>query len=206
MADWAKILGKENESKRWKLIAERLKKSIDKYMWSEAEGCWFDIRRVDGRHEKVKIFTPAIWFPAWLNATDDKTKVKRVIEEHLLNPEEFFGKYPIPSVAYNSPFYDKKEKGCYWQGQIWLITAYSAYDTLKKHGYEQEALELKHRLLAMMSTPEKGGIYENYNALTGEVGCTGHAGKPALSQFGWSSTFVIEMLTDELYETRSSSC
>jgi len=198
MAGWAKILGKDKENKRWELGAERLKKSIDRYMWSEADGCWFDIRRVDGRHEKVKVLTPAVWFPAWLNATDDKAKVKRVIEEHLLNPEEFFGKYPIPSVAYNSPFYDKREKGCYWQGQIWLVTAYSAYDTLKKHGYKKEALDLKRRLLSMMSTPEKGGIHENYNALTGEVGCTGHAGKPALSQFGWSSTFVIEMLTDEL--------
>jgi hypothetical protein len=58
----------------------------------------------------------------------------------------------------------------------------------------------------MMSTPEKGGIYENYDALTGEVGWiwTSRSDKtfeemPSCFQFGWSSVFVIEMLTDDLY-------
>jgi hypothetical protein len=57
----------------------------------------------------------------------------------------------------------------------------------------------------MMSTPEKGGIYENYDALTGEVGWIWEnrfdrpfKEMPTCFQFGWSSTFVIEMLTDEL--------
>ncbi len=111
----------------------------------------------------------------------------------MLNPEEFFGEYPVPTVAYNSEFYD--EDGFYWRGQIWLITAYIAYDTLKKHGYEEEALELKHRLLDMMK--DKGGIYENYDALDGSIGL-GDTGKSSCFQFGWSSSFVIEMLTDDL--------
>jgi hypothetical protein len=196
MAKWAKQLGKEEESRRWERRRKKLIEAINRYMWSEQDGCWFDIRRVEGRHELVKILSPAIWFPAWLGACDEDRKAKLVIEKHLLNPEEFFGKYPIPSIAYNSKFYDKKEEGCYWQGQIWLVLVYSAWDTLKKYGYNSKAGELRKRVLEMMYTPEKGGVYENYNALTGEIGKTGHSKKTALSQFGWSSTFVLRMLTE----------
>ncbi|HIH96932.1 MAG TPA: hypothetical protein HA348_05590 [Thermoplasmata archaeon] len=205
LEDWAKILHKHEQS-HWGRKASKLASLVESTMWNEEKGCWFDLISMAEEHEHVEILTPAIWFPAWVGLSNNQTRIERVIEEHLLNPDEFFGKYPIPTVAYNSKFYDHEGEGAYWRGQIWLITAYSAYDTLKEHSYEQEALELKNRLLSMMSTPEKGGIYENYDALTGEVGWiwTSRPDKtfeemPSCFQFGWSSVFVIEMLTDDLY-------
>jgi glycogen debranching enzyme len=193
----AKILEREREATIWERKASDLASLIENRMWSEADGCWFDLKRVNDHYEFVKVLTPIIWFPVWVGATNNETRIKRVINEHLLNPREFFGKYPIPSVAYNDKFFNKEQEGYYWRGQIWINHAYIAYDTLKKSGYKAEALELKHRLLDMMS--QKGGIYENYNPLTGEVGWSWYERSyHSCFQFGWSSTFVIEMLTDEL--------
>jgi hypothetical protein len=203
MADWAKILGKRNDARNWENKAEQLADRIDRFMWNEKLGCWQDLNRVGDSHEYVRVLTPVIWFPAWVGLTQNETRVKRVIEEHVLNPNEFFGEYPIPSVAYDSEYYEYEKEGSYWRGQIWVVNAYITYETLKENGYPEEALELKYRLLDMMSG--KGGVYENYNALTGEVGWVWEnrgdkpiENMPACFQFGWSAAFVVEMLLDEL--------
>jgi len=52
----------------------------------------------------------------------------------------------------------------------------------------------------MMS--DKGGIYENYDAKTGEVGWTDLVGYPSAFQFGWSSTFTMETLLDRYQRMR----
>jgi neutral trehalase len=201
LAECARILGKEKDAAVWEQKASDLAFLIEDRMWSEADGCWFDLKKVGDHYEFVKVLTPIIWFPAWVGATTNETRIKRAITEHLLNSKEFFGKYPIPSVAYNDKFFNRKEEGYYWRGQIWINHAYIAYDTLKKNGYKEDVLELKHRLLDMMSTPEKGGIYENYNPFNGEIGWGRYEEKYySCFQFGWSSAFIIKMLTDGFYK------
>jgi hypothetical protein len=190
MALWADELGYDSDV--WRVKAEDLAQRIEDEMWSEEDGCWFDL----SGGEFVKVETPAIWFPAFMGITKNETRVKRVIEEHMLDPQRFFGRYPIPSVAYDSPYYDKARDGFYWQGQVWLITLYSAVKTLDSAGYDEERNELVSRAMEMMS--DKGGIYETYNALTGDVGWgSGGVGNPSCFQFGWSSTVVLLLLTRE---------
>src|SRR5439155_15382984 len=111
-------------------------------LWDEACGCWLDGYRWLGAstYHHSRILTPAIWFPAFAGATTDAGKVRRVIEEHLLNPAEFYGPYPIPIVAYDDPHFDRNTPG--WTGSIWLFAAYSALVTLAKYGYDDQATDL----------------------------------------------------------------
>jgi len=190
MAFWADELGYGSDV--WLGKAEAIAQRIEEEMWSEEDGCWFDLRGGD----LVRVETPAIWFPAFLGVTKNETRIRRVIEEHMLDPQKFFGRYPIPSVAYDSPYYDQERDGFYWQGQIWLITLYSAVKTLDNAGYESQREELVRRAMEMMSG--KGGIYETYNALTGDVGWgSGSVGNPSCFQFGWSSAVTLLLLTRE---------
>jgi len=187
MSVWAEDLGYVKESTAWKEKSRELGARIDELMWNESEKAWLDLD--NGR--QVNILTPAIWYPCF--TTDNETRARAVIEEHLLNEEEFFGRYPIPTVAYNSPYYNHEREGHYWMGQIWLVTSYSALKALEHYGYEKEANELMARTLNMMEG--KGGIYENYDALNGDVGWgSGGVGEPSCFQFGWSSALVLEML------------
>ncbi|PKK86219.1 MAG: hypothetical protein CVT48_02060 [Thermoplasmata archaeon HGW-Thermoplasmata-1] len=196
-------IGKAEDAKNWHGKMEKIGALIDSLLWSEKDGCWYDLKKSSpldaGAH--IEIATPAIWMPALAGATKNETRIRRVVEEHILNPSEFFGEYPIPSVAYNSPYYDKAGDGCYWQGQIWLILAYTAVETLYKYGYEQEAEDVADRLVSMMSG--KGGIYENYNAETGAIGWGfGGPGSPSAFQFGWSATYAMEMMLERHQRTR----
>jgi hypothetical protein len=124
-----------------------------------------------------------------------------VIEKHLLNPEEFFGKYPIPIVAYNDPAFDITKQG--WTASIWLVTAYSALEALWRFGYEDEAAELRERLLSMMADQDgMKGIYETYNPETGKYKDQYSTGGYASAQFGWSSAFTLEMILERFQEER----
>jgi len=189
ISNWAEELGYYEESVEWAERSEHLSSKIDELMWNESEKAWFDL---DGG-KQINILTPAIWFSCF--TTENETRARAVIEKHLLNEKEFFGEYPIPTVAYDSPYYNHEGDGHYWRGQIWLVTSYSALKALERWGYESEAKELVERTLDMMEG--KGGIYENYNALSGDVGWGSNGvGDPSCFQFGWSSTFVLEMLCE----------
>lgn len=181
----------------WERMAQELALRIESNLWSERDAAWLD----KGRGGFVRVLTPALWFPAFLGVSRDEGRIRDVIEGHLLNPKEFFGDYPIPTVAYNDPNYNHDGEGMYWRGQVWIVTAYSALETLFRYGYEKEANELKRRLLVMLS--DKGGVFENYNALTGEVGHTFSFGFPAVHQFGWSAALGQAMLLDRHQRERS---
>ena len=189
MEQWASDLGLKEDAAYWKARAGNLSELIDEKMWSESKQGWFDLGK---EKELVEVVTPAIWWPAYCGVTQNLSRIRSVIENHLLNPDEFWGKYPIPTVAYNDPNFDSASHGRYWQGQIWLIPLYSALTTLYRYGYEEEAEELRQRILDLVE--DKGGIYETYDPLTGEVGWgSGGVGDPSCFQFGWSSALLEEI-------------
>lgn len=202
-------LRNSSDSKKYQTKAESIARNIENLLWNEERGAFFDRELTDGEHQFINVLTPATFLPLTVGAIRDVNKVKRVIEEHLLNPDEFWGTYPVPTVAYNDGKYDHNDDGYYWQGQIWLITAYSALKALYRYGYEDEAEELKKRILDMMFNADPGGIHETYDALTGKIGWGagsngyfGGIGEPSVFQFGWSSAFTMEMILERYQRER----
>jgi hypothetical protein len=199
----ARELGKPGEAKGWRQEAMELASRIDEILWDEEAGCWLDAYTRPGSKERrhFRVLTPHVWFPAFTGATRDEQKARRVIEEHLLDPEEFFGKYPIPTVAYNDPFFDATTNS--WKGSIWMITAYSALEALWRFGYAEEAAQLRERLLSMMEEQDgMKAIYETYDPLTGRYKTGNSDGGYASAQFGWSSAFAMEMVLERHQEER----
>jgi hypothetical protein len=203
MRDWAGDLGYADEAVKWQEEANTLAKRVDEVLWDESRGCWFDTyqRRGSKQFHHFPVLTPAIWFPAFAGATRDEHKARTCIERHLLNPNEFWGKYPIPLVAYNDPKFDDTTVG--WTASIWLVTAYTGLEALFKFGYEQEARELRERLLRMMAGQNgMKGIYETYDPFTGLYKNEYSTGGYASFQFGWSSAFALEMILERYQEER----
>jgi glycogen debranching enzyme len=62
----------------------------------------------------------------------------------LLNPKEFWGDIPFPSVAYDEPTYDPLG---YWRGRMWGHVYFWNTELLRLHGFESEAEEAKARYL-----------------------------------------------------------
>lgn len=175
-----------------------LAEKIDRELWCEEEQAWLD-RRPDGAF--VRELTPVIWWPAFVGATRNIDRIKAVIENHMLNEKEFWGQHGIPSVAFSSSAYNHRQDGYYWRGQIWLINTYSALEVLFRYGYTEEAEELRTRILTTMAGA--GGIYETYNALTGERGWSSRGpGDPAAFQFGMSSAWAMQILLSRYQQFR----
>jgi len=201
MGRWAGRLGLgAQEVGRWESKADELSALIDSMLWHETDGCWYDLAQEgDGTRCHVQLRTPAIWMPAFAGATKDLGRIRRVIEEHVLDETSFWGEIPIPSVAYDEADYDPSE---YWRGPTWVNMVYITAEMLFRYGYEEEARELARRILGVMA--EKTNIREYYDSATGEGLRT--------YQFGWSAALAVELLLERheregyLLERASPEC
>jgi hypothetical protein len=203
MAAWSSELLDAAGARKWTVKADRLSRRIDETLWDEARGCWLDAYRPKGspQHTHFEVLTPEIWFPAFAGASRNLARIRRVIEEHLLNPKEFFGKYPVPTVAYDDPRFDLTTPG--WKGYVWLVTLYPALPTLFMYGYEDEARELARRTLDMMASQDgMKGVWETFDPLSGTYKNKYSTGDYCSFQFGWSAAFVMEILLERYQEKR----
>jgi hypothetical protein len=65
-------------------------------------------------------------------------QAKRMVQEHLVNPREFWGQYVIPTVSRSDPAFQDQY---YWRGDIWGPTNYLVYEGLDRYGYDEVALQ-----------------------------------------------------------------
>jgi len=92
-----------------------------------------------------------------------------MVREHLLNPNEFWTNYPLPSIAKTDSSYVKQT---YWQGRVWAPMNYLVFEALIAAG-ENEVVELlaeKSKELILKEWMECGHVHENYDLENGE-GC-----------------------------------
>ncbi len=181
--------GLDQEWSSYILRAKELKGKIENDLWSAEHEAWLDRR--NGKF--IEVITPSVWWPAFVGACSDIGKVKKVIEKYILDPDKFWGNYGIPSVAFDDRAYNDAKDGYYWRGQIWMINNYSALEVLYRFGYEDQAAELHDKIIGTLDRSK--GLYETYNARTGEIGWSSRGpGDPAVMQFGMSSCWATQML------------
>ena len=147
------------------------------------------------------MLTSSILYPVFTDVCRDPARIRRVIESHILNPAEFNGPYPIPTVAYNDPRYYKQkpprtdQEGGLWRGNIWLPEAWIIVKGLYKYGYEAEATDMAHRLTGMMShqaqwsksNPQFACVpAEFYDSRTGQA--------QNIRRFSWTSAVAMDFL------------
>jgi hypothetical protein len=122
---------------------------------------------------------------------------RRLVEEHLLNPDRFWTPVPPPSVAIDEPSFSVIDHGLlgqrrYWRGPTWINSAWLCWLGLVRLGYDEAAAELAQRLAATVAA---AGLREYYDPRTG-------SGMGA-RDFGWSS-LVLELTEPDLDGARTS--
>jgi hypothetical protein len=110
----------------------------------------------------------------------------RLVQEHLLNPSEFWLHVPPPSVAANDPAFSTSDRPFlgprrYWRGPTWMNAAWLLWLGLVRLGYDEQAKQLSDRLSAVVL---QAGLREYYHPRNG-------AGMGAVD-FAWS-TLVVEL-------------
>jgi len=190
-------LGQPAEVAGWERQIQRHQQAIDS-LWDDQKGYWIVTYRGTLRDD---VLTSSIIYPIFCDLCRDPAKIKRVIEGHILNPKEFDGPFPIPTVAYDDPrYYHQKppfenEAGGLWRGNIWMPETWIVAKGLFKYGYEDDARSIVGRLLKMMSTQSASvGAYQQFAFSPAEW----YDSRTGLGQnnraFSWSSAVALDFL------------
>lgn len=143
---------------------------IQKLMWNEQDGLYYNI---DSRtNQQIKIKTWVSFLPLWVNLPT-QAQAKKLIEGHLLNTQEFWSEHGIRTVAMDEPMYNPTEG--YWQGSVWVVSNYLVMHGLLNYGYPSQAQDLAHETVDMLVADIQGinGMNECYNPETGEPTAAG---------------------------------
>ena len=132
-------------------------------LWDEETGIYRNKRLDTGEFSPA--LSPTNFYP--MLAGCPERHVERMINEHYFNPEEFHGEYILPSIARNYPGFSDND---YWRGRIWGPMNFLVYLGMQNYDIPDARKDLidKSYNLLMKNWKKNGGIFENYNSVTGE--------------------------------------
>jgi hypothetical protein len=134
LAHIAALLGKTADSQRLAAEYETVKKRVRDSLWNEQDGI-YENRFWDGRFSKR--LSPTNFYPLFAGIATPE-QAKRMMEEHLLNPKEFWGTYVAPTIARNDPAFPDQ---FYWRGTIWGPTNYMLYQGINRYRFDKVAFQ-----------------------------------------------------------------
>ncbi len=142
LAQLATALGKTDDAKLFQADYEKMKQLVQEKLWNEADGI-YENRSWNG--EFSKRLSPTNFYPM-LAGIATPEQAKRMVNEHLLNPKEFWGEYVVPTAPRNDPAFDDQY---YWRGSIWGPTNYLLYHALDRYDFDPVALDFARKSYAL---------------------------------------------------------
>ncbi|MFN2134304.1 MAG: amylo-alpha-1,6-glucosidase, partial [Candidatus Promineifilaceae bacterium] len=174
LADIAEILGIDFEARMWRKRASAIVQRMIHDMWDSESGVF----RALHEEQPLPVVTPFNLYPLWTGQLP--TEIRERLVGHLTNPQEFWGAFPLPSVAYDDPSFDPETM---WRGPVWVNINYFFIEALQQVGEIELAKTLREKTLELIMRHKS--IYEYYNALSGEPPPT------AADVFGWTAAVFI---------------
>ncbi|MFP4469732.1 MAG: amylo-alpha-1,6-glucosidase [Bacteroidales bacterium] len=178
LAEMAAILGKPAEADRFRKDAETRTGLINEKLWDATDGFYYNINMIDGSFTydhpgDLKIKEIIGFLPLWAGVADSSKAA--VLMQSLLNEDEFWRNYGVPTLSASHPYYNPIG---YWNGPVWVQWQYLLFRGLLDYGYTGEARELAHRVLDNMAYHLKKDhvFWEFYSADD--------------RQAGWNQTYI----------------
>jgi len=164
LAQIANVLKLNQEYKEYMNEYKEMKTLINQQLWNESLGFYYD-RYWNGAFSTKK--AASNFYPLIAGIPDDEQARKMIA--HLLDEEEFWGEYIIPTISRDNPAFDDQQ---YWRGSIWPPTNYLVYQGLKAYGFDAVASEFawKSSTLFMRTWENYQICPENYDSRSGEPG------------------------------------
>ncbi|MFV0379838.1 MAG: MGH1-like glycoside hydrolase domain-containing protein [Anaerorhabdus sp.] len=180
-------------------IANDISNKIDKWMWCEEDGMYYD---VDNNGNQIKVKTIASFWPL-LSGIISKEKADKLVK-HLKNEDEFWSDMVFPSLAKSEVGYDPSGK--YWRGGVWSPTNYMVIKGLNNYGYDQLAYDASKKYLDGMYEvfEDTNTIWEAYSPEPFKNNqlqpCTKKDGKNFCKDdfLGWSGIGPVALLIENI--------
>ncbi len=159
----ATLLGKEDERKELESRRVTLAEKINRELWDDSVKCYMN-KHWNGEFDPTLSLTH---FYALTAGIADKERENHLINDHLLNENEFWGDYVIPNIARCDATFPEQD---YWRGRIWAPTNFIAAEGIMRTGRMDIWREVVRRgyNLFIKCWKEHGAVGENYNAITAE--------------------------------------
>jgi len=165
LAEIAVILGRLEEAAelRSRAMAFRLRL---RELWDNVTGIFRNKELSTGRLSAR--ISPTSFYPLLCDGATPE-QAARMVSEHLLNPDEFWGEWVLPTISRDDPAFPDQN---YWRGKIWAPVNFLTYLALRRGGQRDAARQLaeKSQALLLHEWREHGHVHENYSADTG-LGC-----------------------------------
>jgi putative isomerase len=162
LATIAEILQLPEQTKELRERSARYRAKLET-LWNEDAGIFLNKDLHTGKFSTR--LSPANFYPL-LARVATPAQAHIMTQKHLLNPEEFWGDWVIPSIARNDPaFHDQN----YWRGRIWGPMNYLVYLGLRNYDDAKVRQDFAEKSFALFlkEWKEQGHVHENYNAISG---------------------------------------
>lgn len=190
LARLSEIAGKPEDAAHFRAMAGAVGDSILAQMYDPLTGLFYSLDSHGPEDRQIKVNTISSLMPLILDNLPEE-QVERLVNEHLLNPEEYWLEYPVPvePATTASPVTDEH---VIWRGaQTWMYTNWYIVQGLRKQAQRFPEHSEKYERIAdtivlrSYELVRRHGFREYYDAYTGE-------GLRA-EQFGWT-TLILDML------------
>lgn len=197
-----KEIDKPDEARFFTDLADKGEKSLIEKCWDKDDEIFYTL--FSKSEQKAKVKTIASLIPLFLEKLPQE-KVDLLLSKHLLDPQEFWTKFPVPTVSQDDTHYSPLEFPDYkhnfgvqvvnkiylslyrelkmlWRGPTWVATNWFIVKGLRKHNQDKIANQIVAKMTDMI---DKWGFREYYNPETGQ----GYRRQ----NFGWS-TLIVDLL------------
>jgi alpha,alpha-trehalase len=179
----SEILGRKQDAERWQARAQERKERIQKYLWDEQRGMFFDYNLDQSARSTYEYVTT--FYPLWAGlATREQADAVR---KHLAVFEHDGG------LAMSN-----RETGVQWDLPYgWAPTQWLAIEGLRRYGFDDDANRVAYKFLATIAENFRrdGTIREKYNVITRSSESHVEAGyNQNVVGFGWTNGAFLALL------------
>jgi alpha,alpha-trehalase len=176
-------LGKAEESRKWARLADERKANVDKYLWNEKAGMFFDYNFAKQQQSTYDYVT--VFYPLWAGlATPDQAKA-------VMKNLSIFEK---PGGLVMSPY----ETGGQWDfPYAWAPNQLLSDEGMRRYGFNEDADRASYEFLSTVAENFRrdGTIREKYNAVTRSSETAVTAGYHVnIVGFGWTNGAFLNLL------------
>jgi alpha,alpha-trehalase len=183
LEEMARLLNKKADVEYWRGLAENRRHTIDKYLWDESLGMFFDFNFENG--QRSNYVYASTFYPLWTGvATPEQA---RAVVKNLETFEKPGG--IVMSV--------KKSEGQWDYPFGWAPIQLLAVEGMRRYGFDKEANRVSVEFLSMVleNFERDKTIREKYNVVTRSLETDVKAGYAAnVIGFGWTNGTFLELL------------
>lgn len=169
LAELAGVLGRPDDARELQQRADHYAAKL-RTLWVDEQGMFLN-RRLDNG-EWSRRHSPTSFYPL-LAGVPDAGQVRRLVQEHLLNPEEYAGEWMVPAAPRNDPAFSEQ---LYMRGRIWPPLNFLVYLGLHRYDEETARRQVVEKSLALLlkNWRDHRTVAENFSSIDGSGGVGAH--------------------------------